>query len=84
MREGETKPTVNDVLTRLVASALVRHRPLNAHFVDGRIMRYPGASVGIAVAAPSGLVVPVIRDADRRRFSDRGQTIVSRSRRNQP
>jgi pyruvate dehydrogenase E2 component (dihydrolipoamide acetyltransferase) len=66
MREGETKPTVNDVLTRVVASALVRHRPVNAHFVDGKIIRFPGASVGIAVAAPSGLVVPVIRDADRR------------------
>ncbi len=66
LREGETKPTVNDVLTRVVASALVRHRPVNAHFVDGKILRFPGAGVGIAVAAPSGLVVPVIRDADRK------------------
>ena len=66
LREGETKPTVNDVLTRLVAAALMRHRPVNAHFVDGRILRFPSANVGIAVAAPSGLVVPVIRDADRR------------------
>jgi pyruvate dehydrogenase E2 component (dihydrolipoamide acetyltransferase) len=65
MREGEVKPTVNDVLTRVVASALVRHRPVNATFVDGKLQRYPGANVGIAVAAPSGLVVPVIRDADR-------------------
>ena len=64
MREGETKPTVNDVLTRVVASALMRHRPVNAHFSDGRILRFPRANVGIAVAAPSGLVVPVIRDAD--------------------
>ena len=64
LREGETKPTVNDVLTRVVASALVRHRPVNAHFSDGRIHRFLRANVGIAVAAPSGLVVPVIRDAD--------------------
>jgi pyruvate dehydrogenase E2 component (dihydrolipoamide acetyltransferase) len=66
LREGETKPTVSDVLTRLVASALVRHRPVNAHFVDGKIHRFSAANVGIAVAAPSGLVVPVIRDADRK------------------
>ncbi|MGH3079496.1 MAG: dihydrolipoamide acetyltransferase family protein [Gaiellaceae bacterium] len=65
MREGDAKPTVNDVLTRLAAAALMRHRPVNAHFVDGRIHRYPGANVGIAVATPNGLVVPVIRDADR-------------------
>ncbi len=63
MREGDTKPTVNDVLTRVVASALVRHRPVNAHFTDGKILRFPSANVGIAVAAPSGLVVPVITDA---------------------
>lgn len=66
LREGETKPTVSDVLTRLVAAALMRHRPVNAHFVDGKIHRFPSANVGIAVATPNGLVVPVIRDADRR------------------
>ena len=63
MREGEVKPTVNDVLTRIVASALMRHRPVNAQFVGGEIHRYPTANVGIAVATPSGLVVPVVRDA---------------------
>jgi pyruvate dehydrogenase E2 component (dihydrolipoamide acetyltransferase) len=66
MREGDVKPTVNDVLTRVVASALIRHRPVNATFVDGKLQRYPAAHVGIAVAAPSGLIVPVIRDADRK------------------
>jgi pyruvate dehydrogenase E2 component (dihydrolipoamide acetyltransferase) len=64
LREGETKPTVSDVLTRIVASALVRHRPVNAHFVDGKIHRFAAANIGLAVAAPSGLVVPVIRDAE--------------------
>ncbi len=66
LREGETKPTVNDVLTRLVASALQRHPAVNALFVDGKIHRYSRANVGIAVAAPSGLVVPVIPAADRK------------------
>jgi len=83
MREGETKPTVNDVLTRVVASALVRHRPVNAHFSDGRILRYSSANVGIAVAAPSGLVVPVIREADRKsvqQIAAARADLVSRSR----
>jgi pyruvate dehydrogenase E2 component (dihydrolipoamide acetyltransferase) len=66
LREGETKPTVNDVLTRLVASALQRHPAVNALFVDGKIHRYRPANVGIAVATANGLVVPVIRDADRK------------------
>jgi pyruvate dehydrogenase E2 component (dihydrolipoamide acetyltransferase) len=66
VEEGGVKPTVNDVLTRLVAAALMRHRSVNANFVEGEIHRFPSANVGIAVAAPNGLVVPVIRDADRR------------------
>ncbi len=65
LREGETKPTVSDVLTRIVATALMRHRAVNAQFVGGEIHRYPSANVGIAVAAATGLVVPVIPGADR-------------------
>jgi pyruvate dehydrogenase E2 component (dihydrolipoamide acetyltransferase) len=83
LREGETKPTVSDVLTRLVASALVRHRPVNANFVDGKLQRFSAANVGLAVAAPSGLVVPVIRDADRKSVLDIARDradIVSRAR----
>jgi len=70
MREGDVKPTVNDVLTRLVASALMRHRPVNAQFVEGEIHRYPTANVGIAVATPNGLVVPVVRDAQAKSVQD--------------
>ena len=63
--EGETKPTVSDLLTKVCAAALVRHPAVNAHFVGDTILRFPYAHVGIAVAAPNGLIVPVIRDADR-------------------
>jgi pyruvate dehydrogenase E2 component (dihydrolipoamide acetyltransferase) len=66
LAEGDAKPTVNDLLTRLVGVALVRHRAVNATFTGEQIHRHPAAHVGIAVAAPNGLVVPVIRDADRR------------------
>lgn len=64
--EGDVKPTVNDLLTRVVGVALVRHRAVNATFTGEEIHRHPAAHVGMAVAAPNGLVVPVIRDADRR------------------
>jgi pyruvate dehydrogenase E2 component (dihydrolipoamide acetyltransferase) len=83
LREGETKPTVNDVLTRLVAAALLRHRPVNALFVEGKIHRHPSANVGIAVATPNGLIVPVIRDADRRSVQEIAAAradLVSRAR----
>ena len=66
LAEGDAKPTVNDVLTKLVASALGRHRAVNATYTGDAIHRHPAAHIGIAVAAPNGLVVPVVRDADRR------------------
>ena len=70
LKDGETKPTVGDLLTKVSAAALVRYPALNAHFAGDRILRFPYAHVGIAVAAPQGLVVPVIRDADRRTIQE--------------
>jgi pyruvate dehydrogenase E2 component (dihydrolipoamide acetyltransferase) len=61
----DERPTVTDVLTRVTAAALMRHRDVNAHFVDGEIHIHPSANVGIAVAAPQGLVVPVIPSTER-------------------
>jgi len=81
--EGDVKPTVNDVLTRLVAAALMRHRAVNALFIDGAIHRYPSANVGIAVATPNGLVVPVVRGADRKSVQEIAAAradLVSRAR----
>ena len=70
LAEGDVKPTINDLLTRFVGVALLRHRAVNATFTGDEIHRHPGAHVGIAVAAPNGLVVPVIRDADRRNVQE--------------
>jgi pyruvate dehydrogenase E2 component (dihydrolipoamide acetyltransferase) len=57
--------TVTDVLTKVCATALVRHREVNAQWTDDAILLFPTANIGIAVAAPQGLVVPVIRGAER-------------------
>jgi pyruvate dehydrogenase E2 component (dihydrolipoamide acetyltransferase) len=66
LREGEVKPTVSDLLTKLVAAALVRHPAVNAHYLDDAVHRHSTARIGIAVATPTGLVVPVIWSAERR------------------
>jgi pyruvate dehydrogenase E2 component (dihydrolipoamide acetyltransferase) len=60
----EVRITATDVLTRLSAAALIRHRDVNAQFTDDAILIFPNANVGIAVAAPQGLVVPVVRGAE--------------------
>ena len=42
--------TVTDVLTKLCAIALLRHRRLNAHYADDELRIFPNAHVGLAVA----------------------------------
>ncbi|MCL4290907.1 MAG: 2-oxo acid dehydrogenase subunit E2 [Thermoleophilia bacterium] len=62
--EGAARPTYSDILTKVCAVALLRHPALNAHYVDGEIRRFPTANVGMAVAIPDGLVVPVLRGVE--------------------
>jgi pyruvate dehydrogenase E2 component (dihydrolipoyllysine-residue acetyltransferase) len=59
-------PTISDVLTKLTAAALVRHRDVNATWAEDAVELHPSANIGIAVALPEGgLVVPVIRGCER-------------------
>jgi pyruvate dehydrogenase E2 component (dihydrolipoyllysine-residue acetyltransferase) len=64
-RDPDVRVTVTDVLTTVCARALMRHREVNAEFTEDAILLHPSANVGLAVAAPQGLVVPVIRSAER-------------------
>jgi pyruvate dehydrogenase E2 component (dihydrolipoyllysine-residue acetyltransferase) len=59
------KPTLSDLLTKVCAAALMRHRAVNALYTGDAIELHPAANVGIAVAIPNGLIVPVIRSAER-------------------
>jgi len=61
----EVRITVTDLLAKLCAQALVRHRDMNVQYTEDALLVFPGADVGIAVAAPQGLVVPVVRGAER-------------------
>ncbi len=82
-RLRDEKVTVTDVLTKLAAIALLRHREVNAHFADDEIRIFPSAHVGLAVATERGLIVPVIRECERKSLvqiaADRG-ALVTRAR----
>jgi len=64
-RDPDVRVTVTDVLTKVCAQALIRHREVNAEFTEDAIILHPNANIGLAVAAPQGLVVPVIHSAER-------------------
>jgi len=75
--------TVTDVLTKLCAIALLRHRRLNAHYADDELRIFPNAHVGLAVATERGLLVPVLREAERKSLVDLAaerKSLVERTR----
>jgi pyruvate dehydrogenase E2 component (dihydrolipoamide acetyltransferase) len=63
-RPGGEKITPTDLLVRVAAEALRRHPGVNASWRDGAIVPSERVNVAIAVATESGLVVPVIHEAD--------------------
>ena len=68
--ESPARPTLTDLLTKACATALMRHRAVNAHFREDAVHLFPSANIGIAVAVPGGLVVPVIAGCERRTVAD--------------
>jgi pyruvate dehydrogenase E2 component (dihydrolipoamide acetyltransferase) len=75
--------TVTDLLAKVCAMALARHRDVNVQFTEEALLKFPTANVGIAVAAPAGLVVPVIRQAERLSLAEIAQArtdLVERAR----
>jgi pyruvate dehydrogenase E2 component (dihydrolipoyllysine-residue acetyltransferase) len=77
------KPTISDLLTKVCAAALMRHRAVNALFTGDAVELHPTANVGIAVAIPKGLVVPVIKSAERKSIAELAAEradLVSRAR----
>jgi pyruvate dehydrogenase E2 component (dihydrolipoamide acetyltransferase) len=77
------KPTISDLLTKICAAALMRHRAVNALYKGDSVELYPTANIGIAVAVPNGLVVPVIPGCERKSIAEIAAaraTIVGRAR----
>jgi pyruvate dehydrogenase E2 component (dihydrolipoamide acetyltransferase) len=64
------KPTISDLLTKVCAAALMRHRAVNALYTGDAIELQPSANIGIAVAVPNGLVVPVIPGCERKSVAE--------------
>jgi pyruvate dehydrogenase E2 component (dihydrolipoamide acetyltransferase) len=68
-----TLPSINDFILRACACALREFPILNARFTHDGIELLPEIKIGMAVALEEGLVVPVIRNADRLSLDDLAQ-----------
>ena len=62
-------------IVKIVADCLKEHQMVNASWNDNTIILKKRVNIGVAVAAPGGLVVPVVHDADRLDVSDLAKSI---------
>lgn len=65
-----TRITLNDLLVRSCALALVKHPTVNAQLVGEEVLSYRHADIAIAVATVNGLIAPIVRGADRLSAAD--------------
>ncbi|GGH18088.1 acetyltransferase component of pyruvate dehydrogenase complex [Alsobacter metallidurans] len=64
------KVSVNDMVIKALAMALVRVPDANVTWTEGAMLRHKNADVGVAVALPgNGLITPIIRKADEKTLS---------------
>jgi pyruvate dehydrogenase E2 component (dihydrolipoamide acetyltransferase) len=60
------KITVNDMIVKAAALALVKYPNLNASFGGDHIVMHKHVNISIAVALKEGLIAPVVRDVDKK------------------
>src|ERR1044071_3313721 len=67
--DPELKISINDVIIKVAAAALIQHPQVNASFQDRNIRYYERADIGVAVAIEDGLITPIVRSADQKSLS---------------
>jgi pyruvate dehydrogenase E2 component (dihydrolipoamide acetyltransferase) len=64
LADSGDKISVNDLVVRACALALMEHPQAHRSYIDGRHAYHAHANIGIAVALEDGLIVPVVFEAD--------------------
>lgn len=67
--DPDLKISINDIIIKVAAVALLQHPQVNASFQDKFVRYYEHADIGVAVAIEDGLITPVIRAADQKSLS---------------
>ena len=68
--DPELKISINDIIIKVAAAALMQHRQVNASFQDKVVRYYEHADIGVAVAIDEGLITPIVRAADQKSLGE--------------
>ena len=67
--DPDLKISINDIIIKVAAAALIQHPEVNASFQEKFVRYYERADIGVAVAIEDGLITPVVRAADQKSLS---------------
>ena len=84
--ETGRKYSVNDLIIKATAKVLRKHPEILVSYDNGQIIQRAHVNLGMAVATDTGLIVPVIRDADQlglEAISDKAKNLAQRAKDNQ-
>lgn len=65
----DTKISFNDMVIKATAMALRKHPQVNSTWHSDRIVHHGNINIGVAVAIPDGLVVPVLKNTDQMNYN---------------
>lgn len=66
---AESKISFNDIVVKAVAMALRKHPQVNSTWSDEATIMHGDIHIGVAVAVPDGLMVPVVKNTDHKSLS---------------
>lgn len=81
----EKKFSINDFVLKAVAKALAKNPHIMVSLIDGQIFQNSNVNIGMAVSTDTGLIVPVINDADKlslEALSSKAKDLALRAREN--
>lgn len=67
--DPDLKISINDVIIKVTAAALMQHPEVNASYQEKFVRYYEHVDIGVAVAIEDGLITPVVRAADQKSLS---------------
>ena len=71
----DTKISFNDIVVKATALALKQHPQVNSRWYDDKIVKHNHVHMGVAVAVEDGLVVPVVKFADKQSLPQIGSQV---------
>lgn len=71
--KNSIKISVNDFIIKASSLALKEHSTINSSFSSQKIIYHSEINIGIAIALSEGLIVPVIKNADKKSLEEIGK-----------